>query len=72
MGCLKVRSSLCSDRLSVECSTQLSLRVQCFIVCELSSVVKVSKEYVFLTPYNLFHEDIDVISNITWEAVINN
>lgn len=58
MGCLNVTSKRCGEGLRIEASMVCTVNIR---------FVKLSKEYVWLTPYNGYRDDIDISSNVKWE-----
>lgn len=79
MGCISVHIeavkgignvSVKADEMKVFASTT-GMKVSIGVVCDVGkqAYLKVDPEYIWLMPSNNFEDNVDVLSNVVWQAV---
>lgn len=79
MGCISVHIeaikgignvSVKADEMKVSASTT-GMKVSIGVVCDVGkqAYLKVDPEYIWLMPSNNFEDNVDVLSNVVWQAV---
>lgn len=70
MGCISVHIEAIKDIGNVSVKAD-GMKVSIGVVCDVGkqAYLKVDPEYIWLMPSNNFEDNVDVLSNVVWQAV---
>lgn len=70
MGCISVHIEAIKDIGNVSVKAD-EMKVSIGVVCDVGKLayLKVDPEYIWLMPSNNFEDNVDVLSNVLWQAV---
>lgn len=70
MGCISVHIEAIKDIGNVSVKAD-EMKVSIGVVCDVGkqAYLKVDPEYIWLMPSNNFEDNVDVLSNVVWQAV---